>query len=110
MVNLLHKAKQQQYLVSAIYGTKWSPVRETYRVSGVDDVAKKINELKARPEVLQIRIEKGGLLPYLRGFTAMGEIETVKAVRSDIPNKTEVVVLDKPKGFFGIPKVRRIIT
>jgi len=102
--------KQYKYLVSAIDGSKWSPVRETYRVSGVDDVAKKISELKKRPEVLQIRIEKDGILPYLRGFTAMGEIETIKAIRSDIPNKTEVVVLEKPKGFFGIPKVRKIVT
>ena len=106
---MVHKVKQDKYLVSAIYGTKWSPVRESYNVSA-SDLDKKIAELKARPEVLQIRVEKGGLLPFLRGFTPMGEIETIKAVRSDMPNKTEVIFLDKPKGFFEIPKVRKIIT
>jgi hypothetical protein len=99
--------KKDKYIVSAIYGTKWSPVVEGYRVSGQEDLDKKIKQLKARPEVLQIRVQRDGLVSYLRAFTPMGEAEVFKALRTDKPNVTEVIFLDKPKGFFGVPRVRK---
>lgn len=106
---MVHKMKRQdKYIVTALYGTPLSPEVESYLIEK-SEVRKKVAELKGKPRVKQITVERGGLVDYLRGFTVFGEIQTISRMRKDIPSRTEVVILSKPKDFFTMPRVRRVI-
>lgn len=101
------RRKDDKYLVSAIMGTSFSPEVETVWIPK-SEVPEKISELKRKPRVRQITVQKGGLVDYLRGFTLMGEAQVVRRIRRDIPNRTEVVYLAEPKGMYGETKVIRV--
>jgi len=102
------KIKKEHYVtVTALGGTAYSPFRETFIVKGEKKIIKKINLLARRPEVKQIRVEKNGFA-YLRGFTGIGWIETIQAMRKDDPKVKEIVYLRSPKSMFEPATVVRV--
>ena len=100
--------RRHNITVTALSGTAYSPMRETYLLHTESDVIRKVNQLKRDPQVKQIRIEKNGFA-YLRGFSALGWIETVQAIRHDIPNKKEVVLLRSPTSVFDAGKPYKVL-
>lgn len=104
----MHKVRHEdKYIVSGIGGTKWSPEVEVFWVKK-SELKSKIAEMKKDSNVRQIDVEKGGFVDYLRGFTPMGEMDVIRAIRKDNPKRTEVVFKSRPKGFFGESKVLKV--
>jgi len=87
---MVHRRKV--WVVSGIYGTPISPVRESYLAFTNDELTAKVNLLRREGNAKLITVERDGV-NYVKALTMIGGLQARSQLQHDIPRRVEVVRL-----------------